>query len=389
MGWRDELKIGSFRGVEFYTNSDSVSVGRRIARHEFPQRAIPYMEDMGRKAREYRFDAFVIGDDYKIDRDDLIEAIETKGPGQLVHPRFNTIEVVVTDCEINYSTQAGGMARFSITFIEAGEQIEPNTAVDTEHVLSNQIDESNASIAADFSDNFSIEDAPDYVVSDALGVMNSLLTLPAMDLGQLDSIRATTDSALRALLPENLLSSLSSPSSLASAVQALISQATSLTDLFNFNVPTIATSINTPSRTMQNNNRVAMGNLIQHTAAVKRISDLATQEVETIDDARLARDEIVKRADDVLLDETTQQATAEAVIQLRTDAVENFANITADLPRLVSVTLKAVQPSLVVAYDWYGEDYLIDDREAELIARNKIRHPGFVDAGRTIYLLGE
>lgn len=54
-----------------------------------------------------------------------------------------------------------------------------------------------------------------------------------------------------------------------------------------------------------------------------------------------------------------------------------------DLPELASVTLAACVPSLVLAYDLYEDA----GREAEIVARNRIRHPGFVPAATPLEVL--
>ena len=44
--------------------------------------------------------------------------------------------------------------------------------------------------------------------------------------------------------------------------------------------------------------------------------------------------------------------------------------------RLDTLTPPEVLPALVVSYDYYGDA----TRDAELVARNRVRHPGFVPA---------
>jgi prophage DNA circulation protein len=43
---------------------------------------------------------------------------------------------------------------------------------------------------------------------------------------------------------------------------------------------------------------------------------------------------------------------------------------------LVTLIPPATEPSLVLAWRWYGDA----NRAAELVARNALRHPGFVPA---------
>jgi prophage DNA circulation protein len=388
MAWRDNLRPASFRGIPFAVDGTSLSFGRRQARHEYPQRDIPYIEDMGRKAREYRIEAIIIGADYMSGRDRLIKAIEEAGPGQLVHPYHGTMQVTAApDVQLTESTREGGMARFSITFIEAGQQDLPDASTDTESVLTDQYLSTENAIADDFAEKFSVDGAVDFVVQDGLDSINNLLTLPSMSLGSLPLLRANPLSPLTALLPENLLASLGNPGGLALGVLAMVRAATDITSLFNFSLPTLSTSISTPSRLAQADNRVAINNLVLQAATSRRIVDLASSAPATLDDARAARAEIVSRADTVLLDPTTGQHAADAIVQLRTDAVRHFSRQTADLPRLVSVTNQATLPAIVVAYDFYGDDWAAAVADDDLVIRNRIRHPGFVSAGQALQLL--
>jgi prophage DNA circulation protein len=388
MAWRDNLRPATFRGIPFKVDVSSLTAGRRLARHEYPQRDTPYLEDMGRKAREYKVDAFIVGADYMAGRDQLLKAIEEAGPGQLVHPYHGTQQVTVSgEAQLTESTREGGMAKFSIVFVEAGRQEEPQTVTDTEAVLNDQYTASETSFADDFAGQFSVKGKADFVVQDALDSTNKLLAMPAMALGNLSYLRANPLSALTAMLPENLSTSLGNPRSLALGILALVRGVKNVMSLFDFGLPPLGTSAATPSRQAQSGNRLALASLVQQAATARRIVDLGSSQPSTLDDARAARAEIVQRADAVLLATNTGQRAADAVVQLRTNAVLHFSRQTADLPRLVIVTPRAVLPAIVVAHDFYGDDWQSAGRDVDLIARNRVRHPGFVPAGQPLQLI--
>jgi len=388
MAWRDELRVASFRGAQFKVDSSSLGAGRRLARHEYPQRDLPYLEDMGRKAREYTVEAFVVGQDYMLQRDELLAAIEESGPGQLIHPYHGTLMVTAADCSLTESNAYGGMARFAITFVEAGKPEEPGAIEDTEAGLDAQYDLSEAAIAEDFAESFSIDGLPDFVTGDALSSLESMLDLPSLDLGELSWIRADPLSSLQSLLPESLLSSLSAPLDLARGVLSLVRRATGdVADLFGFSLPAVASGIYTPSRIAQNNNRAALSGLLLQAATTRRISDLARSQPPTYSDALLARNEIVTRADAVLFSEATGARAADSVLQLRTQAVAHLQRILPSLPRSVHIVPNVSRPAVVEAHDFYGDDWFGQGRDAEIVARNALRHPGAVPAGRVLELI--
>ena len=99
--WRERKQGASFRGVPFWLDTDSVNVGRRTQLHEFPQRDQPFVEDLGRRTRQYKFSGFVVGDDCLSQRDRLLTALDTPGPGELVHPWFGRMTVTAGDCEVS------------------------------------------------------------------------------------------------------------------------------------------------------------------------------------------------------------------------------------------------------------------------------------------------
>lgn len=60
------LRPASWRGVPFQVDSTDMGAGRRTQLHEYPQRDKPWVEDLGRAAREVAFDGFVTGADYSL-----------------------------------------------------------------------------------------------------------------------------------------------------------------------------------------------------------------------------------------------------------------------------------------------------------------------------------
>lgn len=399
MAWRDNLRAASFRGVKFNVETAEMTVGRRLARHEYPQRDIPYQEDMGRRARGYQVEAFVLGDpngdnDYMIGRDALLEALEKEGPGQLIHPYHGTLQVsVLGDSKLTESTREGGMAKFSITFEEAGKQIEPNTSTDTGAKLDSSVNACDASFSKEFSDNFTIADQPDFVVDDALDKAQSCIDLPDVSLGDLSWLRANPASALGALLPENLRESLDNGLTFALGVLALVDGASAWTSLLDFGGNLLSTASTalaaTPSRATQLSNQAALGNLVQQAAISRQVAALADSSPATLEETRAVRSQIVEATDLVLFADDVGAETAAAVVQLRTDALAHLAATTVDVPSLVPVTPQAVVPAIVLAHDFYGASWQSEGRDEDLIARNRVKHPGFVPAGAPLQFVSE
>ncbi|WP_197488238.1 DNA circularization protein [Bordetella ansorpii] len=142
MNHSDGAGVGaSFRGVPFRTTDSDTGVGRRNELHEYPLRDVPFADDLGRRARQFQITGYVLGEDYLQQRDALIAALEAYGPGELIHPRYGMLNVVVIgQVSIRESSAEGGVARFSITFAEAGENTFPQEASSTQGLVHDAAD---------------------------------------------------------------------------------------------------------------------------------------------------------------------------------------------------------------------------------------------------------
>lgn len=114
--WRDKLLPASFRGISFLIPQTSVPVGMKGQLHEFPQRDTPFFEQLGKQSQVHKMTAWVIGDDCFERRDKLIEALNTPGGGELVHPWLGKMQVKAGECDMSHDFVGGGMVSFELTF---------------------------------------------------------------------------------------------------------------------------------------------------------------------------------------------------------------------------------------------------------------------------------
>src|SRR4030042_2990464 len=130
MAWSDNYRQAKFRNASFVVPSHDLSGGSRGAVHEFPKKDIPYVENMGKRVKQFSIEAFIIGDDYMIDRDALITELD-KGSGKLVHPYYGTIDVFCQNYTVRETDAENGLVRFTIQFVQSGVLSFPNTVIDT------------------------------------------------------------------------------------------------------------------------------------------------------------------------------------------------------------------------------------------------------------------
>lgn len=157
----------SFRGVSFWVESSDLSVGRRTVTHQYPQRDEPFTEDLGRAAREYRFSAFVLGDDYIEQAKKLREALEKPGAATLVHPEFGEIQVVAQPGASMSFSQSMRRVNFSLAFVEAGLNAFPTPEGASQQASRAAADEMSEAAAESFEDSLTLDDIEDFV-QDAL-----------------------------------------------------------------------------------------------------------------------------------------------------------------------------------------------------------------------------
>lgn len=123
---------GSFRGVPFLIEDDqTINGGRRLISHEYPLRNEGLVEDLGKKQRSYEVKCLVIGDDYLVQAENLIKALEGNGKGILKHPFWGEKEVCVDTYSNVSSSSALRVSRFVINFLPATVALAPETTDDT------------------------------------------------------------------------------------------------------------------------------------------------------------------------------------------------------------------------------------------------------------------
>lgn len=395
MSWRDNYRTASFRGAAFYTEAADSNHGRRQAVHEFGQRDVPYTEDMGRKARDFTINGYLIGKDYQTARDALIEACEQAGPGVLVHPYRGELTVVCRGLRVSESSQDGGMCRVALTFLEAGEQEYPRSVVDSVNAVSRAGNEVTGAARAGFIGRFLTTGFPAFVRDAAaarLGQIADFLAAPGPGFG--GDIEAAAEFAYSVReLAADASDLVLAPVQLADRLLGVMgsvrgaygsSAFSVLTGMFARFDADYSGATNTPSRTQQGANFNAMGELVRQVAISEASKAAVVTEFPSYQDAIAARDTLLEEVDDEA-EQTTNDDAFVAITALRAEVVRGIPRDGQDLPQLVSYTPPATMPGLLVAYQLYGDA----SRETEIVARNRPRHPGFLTGGQPLEVLSD
>lgn len=385
MGWKDNLQPATLAGAPFEVESAELTLGRRVQTHEYPGRDKPYTEELGRAARKVSIEAFLVGDDFMAKRDKLLAVLESGGAHELVHPWHGRMTVNVDgDCRVRHGAREGRYCAVSISLVEAGELAFPAASASTGAQSLLGADALKTASIDDFMTSFSLDGMPEFGVTDA--VSSATLMLGKLD-GALLSLGGVLKSPAR--LIGDVTALLYAPQTFAQRLYGLFNSGSSFISLGDRRdlqrtqatvgavgqFPTTARSASTtPTRTRMFDNRDALSALVRRTLLVQASGMSAAVPVRVYDDGAALRSGLT---DAIEAESYTANDTVYPALQsLRVKAHADLTARLRDSARLRDVTPREVVPALVLAYDLYENPA----REDEIVARNKLRHPGFVPA---------
>ena len=411
----ENLRPASFRGVAFEVESHSESGGRRVELHEYPLRDTPYAEDLGKQAGKWQIEAFLVNgkSGYAERRDKLREALNASGPGTLIHPYLGELSVSVDGYSLKETTREGGYCTFSISFVEAGQPVEPDVEKDTAANVLDKAEAAKEAATAGFLDEYMplLEDleglagkvpallseataflgTPLSILSRAQSAASSVLALPdrlaSRILGYLGTIRqlggiATSGlkmNALTALLGKKSAGTASSWLVTSNGVIAGIVGETSWPQAGGGSIgggtPSPET-LGVVASTVANRAETPLIDLIAAGAVIEAAIESADADYGTADEALASRDAVIDASDEVPR-ANCSDAVFTALSELAVAVNEDLTTRGAELPKLGSATLFMSMPALAASYRLYGD---VGQADA-IVARNRIRHPGRVPGG--------
>lgn len=398
MSGRDELRPASFRGVPFATRSAGGITGRRMVLHEFPKRDEVATEDMGRAPRKFTLSAYVLGDDYMAARNALIVAIETRGPGLLVHPYFGELTVVINgEASWEETTRDGGMATFQLPFAIAEEVRFPSATDDTREALVSRSAAGQEAAAVEFEETFAVEDAPVYVIEGARDVADAAVEAMRRAAASISTTPAALTDFVDVVNDVSVATAalIGAPADLAGSVRTLVARLRvaaarpraairALRTVFGFGDGLPAVPGNTAPRAQQVSNQNALTRLVRVMAVLEAVRACADAEFESLDDALAVRD-VLADALDALSDTAEDDRGYQALVAARAALLRDIDTRAAQLPRLRQVQLGDPMPALVMAWDIYGDATRAD----EIVTRNQLRDPLRLPSGRPMEVLDD
>ena len=401
----DTLREASFRGAPFEVEDADESGGRRLARHEYPLRDLPFAEDLGRKAGEWRIQAFIIRGrkyDYAQARDDLRKALNAYGSGTLIHPWLGEMTVAVDRYSLRETTREGGCCEFDIDFVESGQRDNPSATTDTAAIVASGAAACRDSLSASFS--FAYLPLPQELaqcltaLNDGAALVMDYLSLP------------------QALISEGLVfaaSLITTPLSLFNALTGLfggllgsLDAASALTLGFDLNILgggrdeygyfSYGARPAVPARNTAALEKLTAVNPVTAIAPATAIRRHLAQ-IAVVEDAAATASMTFDTADDALATRNVVLDGLDAVAPLVADQVFfglsglrlavacDLSTRGGELPRVRRAVLPTTMPALAAAYRLHGDA----GRADEIVSRNHIRHPGRVPGNTSLEVLSE
>ena len=406
--WRDQMLPASFRGINFLIPQASVPVGMKVQLHEFPQRDEPYAEQMGKQAQVHRLVCWIIGDDCFERRDKFMEAVQTPGAGELVHPWLGRMQVKAGEAELTHDFKQGGMAAFAVTFYPDIPLKFPTAKVNTQQQVVKASDSLLDSALARYKSAMAKVDQARLGLARLRNSLSGVYTVIQQQfstiIGAFTNLTGFAQSLMNA--PDSLSSLFSSYFSefsvddylgddSGSSYRNSVASATQQTEaVASINTVSDSGGVDAAAASQATANLVQDALLVQVALIISEMP-VASQPVSTATVASVEQQAVqpivrpeVPVADDVIelrdnLNEAIFQASLKAdpehymvLNTLRQTIVKHLTAVAESGVRLVEITPPETLSALVLAYRRFGDA----TRESEVVQRNRLRHPGFVPA---------
>lgn len=389
MGWRERYQQGSFRGIQFHIESGDDERAQRLVVHEFPAREKPYLESLGKKANKFTIEAFLVGDDYLEQRDNLQDACIQPGTGKLVHPFYGEITVQCESIRCRHDRSEMRMVRVSMSFIEIGDLNPITSFISTQAKVLKSAQEAVSSQKTTFERLFDYASLPFAKGQEVLDQVNGAVETigEARKLvGQAPAFAAQLKNiggALGALITD--------AKALADEMASLITFGFLTEDQDADSVPDVKQSFAeltglfgySPRVTAPSDENTAFLQLIKGVAMAQGGHMLSIASFDSVEEAFSMRKELFDAIDSFQDEPGLDDDIFNAMSDLRAQVERDIKDRSATLPRMVEITLPKAVPALVLSYRLYTTL----DEENSIISRNKVRHPGIIPSDVPIKVL--
>lgn len=392
-GVEREFVGGTFRAVPFFVESHELATGRRLVVNNLPNADANTIQDLGRKTRGISFSAYLLGQDVFQQKQDLINAMELGGIGNLVHPYLGRFKAYGGDLSVSENETTKQYVRLGLTFVIVNDSITAKETGSRDALLASAVENSNNSILADFEKGFSVLDAANGVVDAAADAVDGAVN------AVLDARQSIRDVALFVekikSIKENISFLLGAPGLLGRA----------LLDLFTFEdednpdrdykreqkesmnatawaseTPNTQTGAASDKQIQQND--AAINSLSKQGNAGQAAKITPQVAYDSVEDAGATIQALGEVFDDAQLAATSDGAYYSA-LQLQTQSADYIAEVSENLASVETVELDQSTTAITLVYELYGDT----ENLADFLKRNTIKDPFFIPADTPLEVL--
>jgi len=394
------LLPASYNGYNFKVRGGEVTFGRRTVLHEFPFSNKSYVEDVGKKAKTVSFDAYTIGDNTVAERNVLMDELEKKKEGSLIHPSLGHIYVKAQECSHIYRDDKLRIDYFRLTFTETGNSPFVELYTDTQQTVVDSVTElltEDSKVSKEFEERFETEtsflqkiakfDLTEFIdkavnstsfgktVTD--GYNSFMSTVEDFRDGIDNIVKQTNDLRVSVMtVVDDLQGVLNTPLETYNALKSVLDFDIN----FNLKFPLPEDENKwTPNRVQQDSNRKALQNLVKSTVIAEVAKTVTEMTFESKNDALEIRDDLdaVFETQLDILGNDTDATSYEEITLLRSYFIKDINKRVGTLPEIKTITMYDNLPAINIAYNEFEDS----ERESEIVEMNSVRNPLFVQRG--------
>jgi len=385
---------GSYKGIPFFIKSSSGSDGRRIQVNNYPSQDTPIFEDVSRDTRTINCNAFFLDDG---DKNSAIEQFEKArktwsesiGVGELIHPERQSILQAWCSSISDNNSNVNSIVEFTIKFFISEEKPKIPKKPSFKNSILSQNKSLLDAVLDSFENGFKTINQPQSVIKSAINATRDVLKV--IETAK-NGVRSTAGyfEKLRQL-EQNIGVIIDDAQSLGTQIIELVvyeptetvNNSVLLNDGFSMASaePTeIATgTIETVDTIIERNNNKQL-NQIQTVSSLTVISqNVLDVNIDSVQGANDLIENIINTFDG-LMENTEDYEVFEKVQLLKTTVVDYLEQASKELPTVREYNL----PQTTTAFNISASLYNTYARTDDIINRNNISNPFFVESGSTL-----
>lgn len=395
MSYKKSFREASFRKVKFIWADESTEGGNNLNDDGRPKLVKEQNSKKKKssfvvsdKKKRFTLEGFVKGINYHLDRDALINALEKDGPGELVHPLYGSVRVVVESWTKREGLSNGlGIATFSMTFCESGKVFLPKNKDDSQEKLKANASNARAIAEGDFAKDFSVKGKPQFVKDSAIDTFSKIQKKTLESISQIKSQSASVADSVFTLR-KNIASAkdfVEEPIGLAANLRGSydLMRGVSLNpkDLFSaykknkdYQKDLKAVVPSTTSRIVEKKNQdsfVTFTNTLTATHKSELIIEaMQSEQFESKDELIQERNNLIKEIEEIL-ETTTNDELFMVMNAIKVSIVKLVPGESFAPQNVKRINVSNPTNTLALAFDIFQDE----EKEKEILSKNKIINP--------------